>query len=511
MVSDGTPTIVVGLDGANWGLIDPWLKEDKLPNIERLRQSGTDAVSHSELPPVTCPNWKCYSSSKNPGELGVFWWELIDPEDGTISFSDASSFETAEIWDYLGADGKKWLCLNMPTTYPPRDILGGRVVAGGPLCADSDFTVDSDFEQKLKKEFGYKVRPEIALTSSEDSEEEVNAILSLIELRFDVLEWYLDEYDPEFAHITIFLLNILQHYFWNGDPAREAWELIDERIGDIEDRTRNLVLMSDHGCSPVDTIFHVNRWLQQEGYLTTETGLTVYLSKLGVTKETVSNAVETLGIRRFARKLPRSVKNVFPQEDEGAKREAKANMIDWESSLAVASGQGPLYVKEDGNEALSAEIAEKIEKLETPNGRPVSSTVYTREQAYSGQFMERAPELIIEQGEGVHISDGVGIEDVFNAPSRWSADNDRDGLFLAVGEDISTGRIDRISIKDIAPTVLHLMNVPIPRDMEGDVLDIFADDRPDVEYREPIHITEERRGTEDAVEERLEDLGYIGQ
>lgn len=511
MVSDDAPTIVVGLDGASWGLINKWIKDDKLPNLENLRNSGIDAVSHSELPPVTCPNWKCYSSSKNPGELGVFWWELIDPETGTISFPDGDSFETAEIWDYLGEVGKTWFCLNMPTTYPPRDIPGGRIVAGGPLCADSGFTVNPDFEQELKKQFAYKVRPEIALTSVENSDEAVDAILSLIDLRFDVLEWYLNEYDPEFAHITIFLLNILHHYFWNGDPVREAWELIDDRIGDIEDRTRNLVLMSDHGCSPVDTVFHVNRWLQEEGYLTTEPGLTVYLNELGMTKERVSNAVEMLGIRRLARKLPRSVKNVFPQEDEGAKREAKSNMIDWATSRAVASGQGPLYVKHDGNGTLSAEIAQKIEQLETPNGRPVATTVYKREQAYSGRYMEDAPELIIEQGEGIHISDGVGLENVFSAPSRWSAENDRDGLFLATGEDISEGSIDRISIKDIAPTVLQLMDVPIPRDMEGDVLDIFPGDRPDIEYREPITITKDRSSTEGAVKQRLEDLGYIGQ
>jgi len=507
-----TSTLVIGLDGANWGLIEGWLAEGRLPNIERLRKEGVHAVSKSELPPVTCPNWKCYASSKNPGELGVFWWEFIDPEAGTISFPDGSAFGTAEIWDYLGDAGKEWFCLNMPTTYPPRDIPNGRLVAGGPLCGNTGYTTDTEFERELERRFNYKVRPEIALTAAEDSEAEVEAILSLIDLRFDVLEWYLDEYNPEFAHVTIFLLNILQHYFWDGNPTKEAWMLIDERLGAIADRSDNLLLMSDHGCSPVDTVFHINQWLEEEGYLQTEAGLSIYLNKLGVTKERVSDIVEAFRVRSLAKKLPRSVKNVFPQAEEGAKREAKSSLIDWDATVAVASGQGPLYVKEEP-EDVTAEIAAKLEELETADGRPIASAVYTRDQAYSGRFLADAPELIVDQAKGVHISDGVGLNETFSPPSRWSAENDRNGLFLAVGDDIAAGTIDQISIKDIAPTVLHLVDAGVPRDMEGEVLNVFVDERAnaDTSFRDPITVAGERSGPSGSVEERLGDLGYIGQ
>lgn len=505
-----TKTVVLGLDGANWGLIDSWITEGELPNIKRLREKATDATSQSELPPVTCPNWKCYSSSKNPGELGVFWWEFIDPQKGDITFPDANSFQTAELWDYLGDAGLEWLCLNMPTTYPPRDVSGGRIIAGGPLCADSGFTVDSEFERLLEDKFGYKVRPDVALTSNENSEQEVEAILSLIEIRFDVLEWYLDEHDPDIAHVTIFLLNILQHYFWDGPPVKEAWKRIDEGLGRIEDQTQNLVLMSDHGCSPVDTVFHVNAWLENEGYLTTETSLTTYLARFGLTKERVSAATERLGVRTLARNLPRSFKNVFPQEDEGAKREAKSSLIDWDETEVVGSGQGPVYLK-DRTDIRKTDLVEKLTALKTPTGQPVASTIYTKEEAYSGKNLDIAPELIIKQAPGIHISDGIGVEEVFTPPSRWDAENDRDGLFLAVGDDFSAGSLDQISIKDIAPTLLYLMDVPIPRDMEGEVLDIFETDLEEVSYQKPIDIRREKASTETAVEDRLEDLGYIGQ
>lgn len=54
-------TIVLGLDGANWALLEPWIDEGKLPNVAELRESGVWTDLESVLPPVTCPNWRSYS------------------------------------------------------------------------------------------------------------------------------------------------------------------------------------------------------------------------------------------------------------------------------------------------------------------------------------------------------------------------------------------------------------------------------------------------------------------
>ena len=64
-------SIVLGLDGANWDLLSPWLDAGDLPNIQSLRKNGTTADLESCLPPVTYPNWQCYSTGKIPGKLGI--------------------------------------------------------------------------------------------------------------------------------------------------------------------------------------------------------------------------------------------------------------------------------------------------------------------------------------------------------------------------------------------------------------------------------------------------------
>ena len=508
-------TLVIGLDGANWGLIEDWLDAGRLPTIQRLRSEGTHTVSESEYPPVTCPNWKCYSTSKNPGNLGVFWWELIDIENREITFPDSTAFQSAELWDYFGDEGLSWFSLNMPTTYPVRQIPHGDIVAGGPLCADDGYTSDPTLQSTLEDRFSYRVRPSRALTSTEGSEPEVQEILELIGTRFDVLEWYLDEEDPEFAHVTLFLLNILQHYFWRESPVREAWELIDERIGRLLDDDTNVVLMSDHGCSAVETIFHVNLWLAQEGYLSTTRSVSTVFDRFNLTKERLSSFAEALGVRELARKAPPELKNLFPQKGEGAKREAKAAIVDWDKSDALASGQGPLYVSPGCPPETADQLAADLEALETPDGRPVANRVLPKDEAYSGRFMNIAPDFVIEQAPGVHIADGIGHQSVFTEPTRWRAENDRDGLFLAWGPDVRSGELDRISIRDIAPTILHMNGLAVPTDMEGSILDIFTDgsgiDLKDVDERDPLPVGDRAGGDAGGVEGRLEDLGYLGQ
>ena len=96
---DVSRTFVVGLDGASWRLLDPWIADGTLPNLADLRERGTWAERRSCLPPVTFPNWKCYSSGKDPGGFGVFWFERIDLDEGVIEDVNGCDYDTAELWD----------------------------------------------------------------------------------------------------------------------------------------------------------------------------------------------------------------------------------------------------------------------------------------------------------------------------------------------------------------------------------------------------------------------------
>src|SRR3990167_6365385 len=106
--------IVIGLDGGSWNYIQQWIDQGKLPTFKKLQAQGIWGVQQSQLPPVTSPNWKCYSTGFNPAKLGVYWWENIDVKKRKIYIPSSQSFAGKEIFDYLSDAGKRVGVVNMP-------------------------------------------------------------------------------------------------------------------------------------------------------------------------------------------------------------------------------------------------------------------------------------------------------------------------------------------------------------------------------------------------------------
>lgn len=42
--------LIVGLDGANWDLVEPWIESGELPNLRYLKENGSWGISISQLP-----------------------------------------------------------------------------------------------------------------------------------------------------------------------------------------------------------------------------------------------------------------------------------------------------------------------------------------------------------------------------------------------------------------------------------------------------------------------------
>ena len=91
-----------------------------------------------------------------------------------------------------------------------------------------------------------------------------------------------------------------------------------------------------------------------------------------------------------------------------------------------------------------------------------------------------------------------------------------DGVFVATGPGIASGVEVRCHIVDCAPTILALLGLRIPDDMEGRVVtEVF--ERPPVVETEAARAAPGGSGEEEAystddlqqVTERLSDLGYL--
>lgn len=510
-------TFVVGLDGASWLLVEPWIQDGTLDTLRELRSNSTWATSQSCLPPVTYPNWKCYSSGKNPGKFGVYWFERIDLERGEISIMNRRDFKTAEIWDYLNEAGLRTGIVNMPTMYPPREI-DGMIVCGGPDAVEgeyrsieSGFTYPQSLEHRLQTEFDYRVHPHPLLSSNKERGEEVEEILRRLESRFQVALELFEEDDLDFMHVTLFYLNVLQHFFWDEEPTRKAWMLIDEWLGKIRDLDdTNLIIMSDHGSAPTHTEFYINEWLNGNGYLKETHSVDDAFRNLGITRERALAAAKKFGLVEFLSQIvPEQIQKLIPQQT-GAKRERKLEKIELSQTHALASGQGPIYLNSNLDDGQLAErLIKDLRTATNPEGKSLLEEAYRADEIYSGPYIDIGPEIILDQTIGVHINDGIGGGQVTGEPDRWAAENTRNGIFLASGPEIAArGRIDDVSILDIAPTILAGLGLDVPVDMDGQVLPIF-DTQPTFGSRDPIPFEADEGDRYDAVADRLKQLGYM--
>jgi len=492
-------TVVFGLDGAHFELIEPWIERGELPNVERVVSSGVTADLQSVLPPVTSPNWKAYMTGKNPGKIGIYWWENVDTDAQRVYYPSERKNTNTEFWELIAGDSGAGV-VGTPTTYPPKSV-DGFVVAGAPDGENTEYAAPSDIESELERELDYRVTKRHRLNV--DRESAVEEILDLIDKRFRAADHLLSEYDVDFLQVTTFYLNSLHHFLWDSEETLAGWKTVDEHLGDYLDQGYNVVLMSDHGSTRIETAFNINSWLESEEYLSLDAGTSDLLHRFGITTDRLIHLASTLGVQGVAERLaPQWLLKHIPDNSGELTRESKTDNVDWEATAAIASGQGPVYLTTDPDEpqyeSLRTKLKRELELLTDPSGRPIANGVYRGEEVYDGRFVDEAPDLVVDQRPGVHITGGIGRDEIFTEPTEdgWLAENKRSGLFAATGPDFTSGELEELSILDLAPTFLHLHDCEVPNDMDGRVAKSAFSSRSDARAREVQYQTPEGKEAE---------------
>jgi predicted AlkP superfamily phosphohydrolase/phosphomutase len=412
----------------------------------------------------------------------------------------------------------------MPTTHPAdaREMDGVDLVAGSPATERNVLTNPASLKRDLIDAVpDYRVKPDLVLDES-SPDELVAEGKTLFDKRFDAAEFLADERDCELVHATLFFTDTLQHRLWDHpEQLQEAYQRVDERLGELLDRedTEAVFLMSDHGFVEIDEIFLVNQWLADRGDLVFEdSGTRTLLLSVGLTEERLKRLVDRLGLVSLAQAIvPKSIQGLFPSES--GRVAIQDTTIDWTETKAISLGRGPLYANHaafaDADDPAAAadayldELAADLEALETPDGQPVASAVHDPADVYTGE-MARAPDRVVEYTVGVDAPEAIG-GDVFGETTEWLATHRPSGVFAGWGDGVATGSAD-LDLYDLAPTLLHHFDVPVPNDVDGDVrrdvLDGDAAER-DVETGPPSAIGASDRGAGEEVEETLRELGYL--
>jgi predicted AlkP superfamily phosphohydrolase/phosphomutase len=542
--------LVIGLDGATLDLIRPWAEQGHLPHLAQLIAEGTHGPLESTLPPVTSPAWPSFVTGKNPGRHGVF--DFIRPRAGKFDMVNASQIDGRMIWEYLSDAGLTCGVLNVPITYPPRKVNG--YLVPGLLSPDQGKTTyPPDFLKPDEAELGpYRLTPRVQYKAGNE-DEFIADIADLIETQARYALRLMRAHPTDFTLVHFLATDIGQHALWKhqdpthpahdpvqakrfGNAIRNIYARLDAVVGQmmalVPDAT--VIVMSDHGFGPLHRIVNLNMLFLEAGLLTLKRTPWVrgraWAFKRGFTPAAVWKIIERTGLQNMVWRVSKKARN------EVVNRFLGFEDVDWPRTLAYSMGHvGQVYINLKGREPQGMvepgnylQVRQQVVDVLTRVGEYAGAGAYPgaplqveriipREEAASGPYLDRAPDLhIILDGYRtiafpLFATDGKIVTQQIRGDSGCHRLH---GVFIARGPGIAHGEIADARIIDLAPTILHLLNVPVPDDMDGRVLtEALVTQRP-VETQAAVpasHAQEDLTAEEAAeVEERLRALGYLG-
>jgi predicted AlkP superfamily phosphohydrolase/phosphomutase len=113
--------LVVGIDAADWGIIEPLMAQGKLPNLSKLVESGVSCGLRSLEPKQKSPTiWTTIATGKAPEEHGI--GDYVDPASKNLMTSNMRRVRT--FWDILGEKGISVGVIGWLISWPAEPVNG---------------------------------------------------------------------------------------------------------------------------------------------------------------------------------------------------------------------------------------------------------------------------------------------------------------------------------------------------------------------------------------------------
>ena len=444
------PLIVIGIDGADWGVIRDLWDEGRLPHLRALADRGVSAelrTRYASSPVI----WTTIATGHRPQEHGITDFVVATPE-GDVPVSSTVRRVPA-LWNMVSTVERSVAVLGWWASWPAEPVNG--VVVSDRALLDTHGRVSPE---ELLPRFEELAAEALAAPSAFDS----NAAASARDQVTAHLAPLLANDGHDLMLVYFRGVDISSHNYWkyyrpeSFDPDQvdaeglaafahripEEYEAVDQAIGALlatADPEPNVLVISDHGFDPareeiVKVVLDFDRLLAELGLLTYQ----------GDEIDFANSQLYTYASPHF-----RATK--------------------W-LRYALASRPEGGSVQDSERPALRQRLEQELARITYGNGTPVF-TVRAPKGAEKRREVDLVVEVDVRQPTLDLLRDGrPAFEGVIQTISRVSGTHGSNthGILLAAGPDVDpNANLEGIRIHDMAPTILYGLGLPVGEDFAG--------------------------------------------
>lgn len=477
--------LILGMDALDRILLDELA--GSLPHFSAFRRRAQTLRVQSTFPPDSDTAWATIATGLNPAQHGVV--RFVDPLEKSYQILhqsvDNQVLRGKTFWEIAAQNGYK-ACAVFPHLCYPLWETPAAMVARGSSAAD----VQSNPAELLDEYpdpriiLGVRGFPERTQAGMLDYYRRLSD-LARADAEFALRLLKKADWDLFFAYWST--IDAIGHFFWNtfdpqdpnfvdGNPCQEVipetYRLYDEILGRFlaavgEEVT--VIVMSDHGhgARPFKLV-NVNEALRQGGFLAAyDRKAKPHIDFLESGKRLIVRTISRYRLGKLAARVLRR----FPGIVQGFTRPAA---VDWERTIAYATDMSGIKAYAYGGirinrpalngldyETTRGRIIERVQQAcVLPDGTPLIDFIAPREELYSGPFIDRYPDILLEMKYGYGVGWALNVPMMTQSasynlvPGSHRGDT---GVFIYRGNPPIHSEV--IDLIDITPTVLGLFSI----------------------------------------------------
>jgi predicted AlkP superfamily phosphohydrolase/phosphomutase len=427
--------VLIGLDGTPCTLLRKFIADGTMPNMGELARRGTLLQMDTSIPDISSVAWSSFMTGANPGRHGIYGFIDLQPNSYRVYFPSSKHVRSETVWAVAGRAARRSIVVNVPSTYPAQP-LDGILVAGFVAVDLNKATYPQELVPRLR-EMDYRIDVD-ARKVQQSHDALMEDVLVTLERRIEALLYLFDKERWDLFIGVVTETDRLQHFFMDAvederhkyhSAFREFYRRVDDFLGKVAGRLRGetLLIMSDHGFTPIKKQVYLNRWLVDNGYL-----------KL---KEN-ARSIEEIG----------------------------------EGSLAFAMDPGRIYLNAKGKypggvvdagdaRRVLDEIRAGLSEI-TDGGERIVKRIYSKAELFTGPEAGQAPDLCVQTIYGYDLKGAVNKTELMDR-EVFTGMHTQDDSTLYVSGAAGSLRGEKPHITDVAPTLLDALGIAAPETMDG--------------------------------------------